>query len=98
MPKYLRPHIKELKHFGRSGLAPAFLLHLGILNERPEYPRCTAGVSRDGRHVLYRAKNGPLAGVFIYGDLLTKQSVRWRSPDGLDCNISQEFIWVETPN
>lgn len=98
VPFYLRQDIKGLEHFGRSGLAPAFLLHLGILKEPPDYPDCTAGVSRDGRHVLYQAKKGPLAGVFIYGDLLTKQSVRWESPDGFDCRDPQEFVWVETPD
>jgi hypothetical protein len=97
VPEYLRQDLRELRHFGRGGLAPAFLLHLGILKERPEYPDCTAGVSRDGRHVLYRAKKGPLAGVFIYGDLLTKQTVRWESPAGLGCDDELEFVWVETP-
>lgn len=98
MPEYLRPDVKGLEHFGRSGLAPAFLLHSGILKERPEYPDCTAGVSRDGRHVLYRAKNGSLARFYIYGDLLTRQIVQWESPDGLVCHDAQEFVWVETPN
>jgi hypothetical protein len=98
VPDYLRKHVSGLKHFGRSGLAPAFLLYLGILKEQPEYPDCTAGVSRDGRHVLYRAKKGPLSRVYIYGDLLTKQTVRWESPDRLDCRDSQEFVWVETPD
>ena len=97
VPDYLRKYVRGLEHFGRDGLAPAFLLHSGILKERPEYPDCTAGVSRDGRHVLYSAKKGPLAGVYIYGDLLTKQTVRWGSPAGLDCRDSQEFVWVETP-
>ncbi len=97
VPDYLREYVRGLEHFGRDGLAPAFLLHSGILKERPEYPDCTAGVSRDGRHVLYNAKKGPLAGVYLYGDLLTKQTVRWKSPAGLDCRDSQEFVWVETP-
>jgi hypothetical protein len=97
VPDYLRQDVKGLEHFGGSGLAPAFLMHLGILRERPEYPDCTAGVSRDGRHVLYRAKKGSLAGLYIYGDLLTKQTVRWKSPAGIDCRDSQEFVWVETP-
>lgn len=96
VPDYLRKHVSGVKHFGRSGLAPAFLLYMGILKQRPEYPDCIAGVSRDGRHVLYRAKKGPLSRVYIYGDLLTKQTVRWKSPDGLDCRGSQEFVWVET--
>jgi hypothetical protein len=98
VPDYLRKYVSKLRHFGRCGLAPAFLLHLGILSEQPEYPDCTAGVSRDGRHVLYAAKKGPLSGFYIYGDLLTKQTVRWKSPDGLDCRDAQEFVWVETPN
>jgi hypothetical protein len=97
VPDYLRQDVKGLEHFGCSGLAPAFLMHSGILRERPEYPDCTAGVSRDGRHVLYRAKKGSLAGFYIYGDLLTKQTVRWKSPTGIDCRDSQEFVWVETP-
>jgi hypothetical protein len=98
VPDYLRKEIGKFAGFGRGGLAPAFLLHLGILNQRPEYPDCTTGVSRDGRHVLYRAKNGPLAGDFIYGDLLTKQTVRWKSPPELDSRDGAlEFVWVETP-
>lgn len=95
---YLQKHISKFRHFGRSGIAPAFLLHLGLLKEEPEYPDCTAGVSPDGRHVLYAAKKGPLSGFFIYGDLLTKQIVRWKSPVGLDGRDAQEFVWVETPN
>jgi hypothetical protein len=98
VPDYLRKYVSELRHFGRDGLAPAFLLHLGILKEQPEYPDCTARVSPDGRHMLYAAKKGSLSGFYIYGDLLTKQTVRWKSPDGLDCRDSQEFVWVETPN
>jgi len=96
VPDYLRDQVSELRYFGRSGLAPAFLLHLGILKERPGYADCTAGVSPDGRHVLYAAKKGPLSGFYIYGDLVTKQTVRWKSPDGLDCRDAQEFVWVET--
>jgi hypothetical protein len=98
VPEYLKQDARGLEYFGRGGLAPAFLLHLGILKERPEYPDCIAGVSRDGRHVLYRAKIGPLSGFYIYGDLLTKQTVRWKSPDGLDCRDAQGFVWVETPD
>jgi hypothetical protein len=98
VPDYLRNRVSGFRHFGRSGLAPAFLMHLGILKEAPEYPDCTAGVSRDGRHVLYAAKKGPFSGFYIYGDLLAKQTVRWKSPDGLDPRDSQEFVWVETPN
>lgn len=98
VPGYLRQHVSGLEHFGRDGLAPAFLLHLGILKDQPEYPDCAVGVSPDGRHVLYRARKGPLARVFIYGDLLTKQTVRWESPDGLDRRDSQEFVWVDTPD
>ena len=97
VPDYLRKQIKDFRHFGRGGLAPAFLLHLGILKEKPEYPDCTVGASPDGRHVLYSAKKGPLAGTIIYGDLLTKQTVRWKSPDGLDTRDDAEFAWVETP-
>ena len=98
VPDYLQKYVSKFGHFGRSGLAPAFLLHLGILKEEPEYPDCIAGVSPDGRHVLYAAKKGPLSGFYIYGDLLTKQTVRWKSPDGLDWRDAQEFVWVETPN
>ena len=46
-PDYLQPYLKDLWHFGRGGLAPAFLMHLGILKKQPEFPDCTAGVSRD---------------------------------------------------
>jgi hypothetical protein len=96
-PDYLRKHLKELGHFGRGGLAPAFLMHLGILKEQPEFPDCTAGVSRDGSHILYKAKKGKLANVFIYGDLQTKQTVRWACPKGIKPGDSLEFAWVETP-
>jgi len=96
-PNYLRRYLKDFRHFGRSGLAPAFLMHLGILRKQPEFPDCTAGVSRDGRHILYKAKEGPLADVFIYGDLHTKQTVRWPCPTGIKRGDSLEFVWVETP-
>ncbi len=98
VPDYLRKYVSGLRHFGRCGLAPAFLLHLGVLTEEPAYPDCTAGISRDGRQVLYAAKKGPLTGFYLYGDLLTKQTVRWKSPDGLDCRDAQEFVGVETPD
>jgi hypothetical protein len=98
VPDYLRQYVRGLEHFGRGGLAPAFFLHAGILKKPPEYPDCTTGVSRDGRHVLYRARAGSLAGVFFYGDLLTKQTVRWESPAGLDLGDPEEFVWVETPD
>jgi hypothetical protein len=96
VPDYLRRHVGKLQHFGRCALAPAFLLHLGILKDQPDYPDCTAGVSRDGRHVLYAAKTGPLSGQYIYGDVATQQIVRWKSPRGLDYRDAQEFVWVET--
>jgi hypothetical protein len=96
-PDYLRPYLTNLRHFGRGGLAPAFLMHLGILKKQPEFPDCTAGVSRDGRHILYKAKKGPLADVFIYGDLQTKKTVRWISPLGIKPGDSLEFVWVEAP-
>jgi hypothetical protein len=96
-PDYLQPYLKDFRYFGRGGLAPAFLMHLGILKEQPEFPDCTAGVSRDGRHILYKAKEGPLADVFIYGDLQTKQTVRWACPAGIKRGDSLEFVWVETP-
>ncbi len=96
-PDYLRPYLKNLRHFGRDGLAVAFLMHLGILKEQPEFPDSTAGVSRDGRHILYKAKEGPLVNVFIYGDLQTKQIVRWACPAGIKPGDSLEFLWVETP-
>jgi hypothetical protein len=96
-PDYLRSYLKDLRHFGRSGLAPAFLMHLGILKKQPEYPDCTAGVSRDGRHILYKANKGPLADAFIYGDLKTKQTVRWATPVGIKRGDVMEFAWVETP-
>lgn len=96
-PEYLRPYLRNLWHFGRSGLAPAFLMHLGVLRKQPEYPDCVAGVSRDGRHVLYAASKGRLAKVFIYGDLVTKQTLRFARPPGIKPDDSMEFVWVETP-
>lgn len=97
VPEYLRPYWKKLAHFERAALAPAFLMHLGVLKERPEYPDCSAGVSPDGRHILYKAKQGPLADDFIYGDLQTRQTVRWKCPPALQSVTSMEFVWVETP-
>lgn len=97
VPDYLEKELQHLGHFGRSGLAPAFLMHMGILKSKPSYPDCTAGASRDGRHVLYRAKKGPLAGIFFYGDLQAKQVVRWESPRGLKPGAVLDFVWVETP-
>jgi hypothetical protein len=96
-PEYLRPYLKNLTHFGRSGLAPAFFMHMGVLKEPPEFPDCEAGVSHDGRHVLYKAKSGPLADVFIYGNLQTTQMVRWTSPAGIKADDFMDFVWVETP-
>jgi hypothetical protein len=96
-PEYLRPYLHDFTHYGRSGLSPAFLIHLGILKQPPEYPDCAAGVSPDGRHILFRAKNGPLSDVFIYGDLQTKTTVRWKSPEGIKPTDSMDFVWVETP-
>jgi len=96
-PEYLRPYLKDLTHFGRRGLAPAFLLSMGVLKQRPEYPACEAGVSPDGRHILYKANEGPLADVFIYGDLQTKQILRWPRPAGMKPGNSMEFVWVEAP-
>jgi hypothetical protein len=96
-PDYLHPYLKNLRHFGRGGLAPAFLMYLGILKKEPEYPDCTVGVSRDGRHILFRAKQGPMADEFIYGDLQTKKIVRWNSPAGIKPGDLMEFVWVETP-
>jgi len=96
-PDYLRSYLKDLWHYGRSGLAPAFLMHVGILKKQPDYPDCTAGVSPDGRHILYKAKEGRLADAFIYGDLKTKQTVRWAAPAGIKRSDSMEFVWVETP-
>jgi hypothetical protein len=95
-PDYLRPYLKNLQHFGRGGLAVAFLRHQGILKNQPEFPDCTAGVSRDGRHILYKAKKGPLANDLIYGDLQTKEIVRWDSPARTPGDY-MEFVWVETP-
>lgn len=95
VPDYLRYLIDEFDHFGRSGLAPAFLLHFGIIKEKPEFPDCTAGVSPDGRHILFAPKKGPLSGFYIYGDLVTKQIKRWKAPDGLNHLDSQDFVWVE---
>ena len=95
VPDYLQKHVTTFQHFGRGGLAPAFLLYKGILKEPPEYPDCTAGVSRDGRHVLYRANKGELSGEYIYGDLKTQKIVRWKAPRDLDAGDAQEFVWVE---
>jgi hypothetical protein len=97
VPAYLASYSKEFTHFGRGGLAPAFLMHLGILKTAPEYPDCVTGVSRDGRHILYRARRGPLADVFIYGDLETQKTLRWPSPEGIKSTDSMEIVWVETP-
>ncbi|HEV8003972.1 MAG TPA: hypothetical protein VGP63_29165 [Planctomycetaceae bacterium] len=97
VPDYLRYDVRVFRHFGRTGLSPAFLMHSGILKQKPEYPDCVAGVSPDGRHVLYKAHHGPLAGVLIYGDVFTKKTVRWEWPDMLrECN-AMEIVWVETP-
>jgi hypothetical protein len=95
VPDYLQKYVKGFGHFGRGGLAPAFLLYKGILKERPEYPDCISGVSRDGRHILYKALKGQLAGEYIYGDLLNQKIVRWKSPEGVDAGKAQEFVWVE---
>lgn len=96
-PEYLRPYLKDLRHFGRRGLAVAFFRHQGVLKRQPEFPECTAGVSRDGRHVLYKAKGGRLADEFLYGDLQTKKIVRWARPAGIGRADCMEFLWVETP-
>ncbi|HEX5222585.1 MAG TPA: hypothetical protein VFZ59_23725 [Verrucomicrobiae bacterium] len=96
-PDYLQPYLKELQHFGGGSLAPAFLMHLGILKQRPEFPDCAVGVSGDGRYILYKAKNGPLTDVFICGDLKTKQTVRWACPVELKDDNAMAFVWVETP-
>lgn len=95
VPDYLQKYVKGFDHFGRRGLAPAFLLYKGILKEQPEYPDCIAGVSRDGRHILYRACKGELSGEYIYGDLKNQKIVRWKSPVGVDAGDAQEFVWVE---
>jgi len=96
-PKYLRPYLKNLWHFGRGGLAAAFLMHMGVLKKRPEFPDCEAAVSNDGRHILYKAKKGPLSNAFIYGDTQTKRILRWQTPKALRYDNSMEFVWVETP-
>lgn len=93
VPEYLQKGIDAFASFGQSGIAPAFFVHLGILEEKPRYGDGIGGVSPDGRHVLYCPEKGPLAGFLLYGDLLTKKTVRWKSPDGLHpC----KFVWVET--
>lgn len=96
-PDYLRPYLKNLHHFGRGGLAPAFLMHLGVLKKEPEFPDCEAAVSNDGRHIFYKAKNGSLSNVFIYGNTETKSILRWQFPEGLRSADSMEFAWVEAP-
>jgi hypothetical protein len=95
--EYLRKYHAWFTHEGPDGLAPAFMAHLGILPEQEDYPSCKAGVSRDGRHVLYRATKGALSNVYIYGDLDTRRTVRFIAPEGLRLSDSQEFVWVETP-
>lgn len=97
VPDYLRNHVGEVRHYGRSGLAPLFLLHLGILRTLPEYPECVAGASLDGRHILFRARGGTLSRHYLYGDLETRQTVRWEAPPAIDSRDAQEFVWVETP-
>ena len=97
VPEWLPEDLKELWHFGRGGLAPAFLLHLGILKEKPKYPDCVTGVSPDGRHVFFAAKKGPLADEILYGDLRTKQVIRWKRPEGIDPGDSMDAVWVESP-
>lgn len=96
VPEYLREQIKHFPHFGRSGLGPAFLMHLGLLTTPPEYPDCTTAVSPDGRHILFAARKGPLHGEFIYGDLVTKKTERWKIPKDLDARV-MKFVWVVTP-
>lgn len=98
VPDYLQKYVSEFRLTGRSDLAVAFLLHLGMLEDRPEFSDYTAGVSRDGRHVLFAAKKGPLSGYYVYGNILTKETVRWRYPGGLDPRFPQAFVWVETPD
>jgi hypothetical protein len=95
VPDYLRQEAKAFGHFGPAGLAPAFLLHLGILTAEPAFDNCTAGVSRDGRHVLYAARKGPLVGVLIYGDLQTRQTRRWNMPKEIKGLNAMEFVWVD---
>ncbi len=97
VPDYLSEYVSSFSHFGRGGLAPAFLLHLGVIKEKPSYDDCIVGISPDGRHILYKAKNGPLQDVFIYGDLLTKKTLSWKSPESLRRCNAMEFAWVETP-
>jgi hypothetical protein len=96
-PAYLRRHLLNFRHFGRDGMAPAFLRYKGILGADPQYADCVAGVSPDGRHILYHAKSGPLSEEFIYGDLLTQQVVRWPRPQDLAADDAMTFVWVETP-
>lgn len=93
VPEYLRKHAEGLGHFGRDGLAVAFMLHAGEIKEKPQYPDCTAGVSRDGRHVLFKAKNSSQV---LYGDTLTRTVLRWQTPEGFDAHAA-EFAWVVTP-
>jgi len=96
-PAYLRPLLPSLTYFGRGGVAVAFLMHKGVLNKDPGYANCEAGVSPDGLHILYKAKEGPLSDFFIYGDLQTQQTVRWKKPGAIHRDDSMEFVWVETP-
>lgn len=95
VPEALRATAREFRHFGRKGLAPAFLMHIGMLLEKPEFDAGSAGVSPDGRRILYAARSGPLAGSLIYGDVQTGKTVTWKLPEGLKPYEIREMRWVD---
>ncbi len=97
VPAYLRREVKDFAGYGSGGIAAAFFRHVGIIKDKPGYDDNHAAVSRDGRHALYAAKRGPLLGDFMYGDLVTKKTIRWKAPDGLNPRDAMDFMWVETP-
>ncbi|MBX7105157.1 MAG: hypothetical protein K1X57_13835 [Gemmataceae bacterium] len=97
VPDYLRAGVNKVRYFGRGELAVAFMMHKGIIADWPQFDECTGGVSNDGRHVLFHAKKGPLAGHLYYGNLATRQVIRWQLPPALANSAIDEFAWVETP-
>jgi hypothetical protein len=97
VPEYLQPFAARFATFGRAGLAPAFLLQQRVVHEVPEYGDGRAGVSRNGRHVVWVAKRGELAGSIVYGDLVTRRSERWPAPTGLDPSHVTDIVWVDAP-
>lgn len=96
VPEYLREALKPFVHFGRGGLAAAFLTQQGILKRQPQYPDAITAASPDGRHILYMPHKGELHGELIYGDTTEKRVVRWKRPESLK-HVTGDFFWVVTP-